>query len=171
MNNDILPVFDEERSDSLSIELMKVEGIDSCLAFSLSGQIDAYSSLFFQRSVKKAIDAGFPHLQFLLNSVDYVSSMGVGALVHLQQTLKGKGGDIAIIGVQPTVMEVFRLMCLEEFFRCPACGAVLWIDEAGRYRNSSPERKGASCWPSWRSRPARARSRRVCSSVDASWQR
>jgi|SRR5208283_911312 len=118
MNNDILPGFDDEHSDSLSIELIKVGGIDSCLAFSLSGQIDAYSSLFFQRMVKKAIDAGFTHLRFLLSSVDYVSSMGVGALVQLQQTLKGKGGDIAIVGVQPKVMEVFRLMCLEKFFRC-----------------------------------------------------
>ena len=114
-NNDILPGFDEDTCDSLSIELENVEGVAYSLVLKPIGQIDTYSSLFFQRSSKKAIDAGFINLIFLLNGVDYVSSMGVGAFVQLQKVAREKGGDIALVDVHPKVMEIFKLMCLEKF--------------------------------------------------------
>jgi hypothetical protein len=84
-NNDILPGFDEACCDYLKVGLQKVDGVDSCLALKLKGQIDAYSSRFFQRSVKKAIEAGFIHLIFILDGVDYVSSAGVGTFLKLQK--------------------------------------------------------------------------------------
>ncbi|MGA2479582.1 MAG: STAS domain-containing protein [Spirochaetia bacterium] len=117
-NTDILPGFDEDTCDSLTIELERVEGAAHSLVLKPRGQIDTYSSLFFQRSTRKAIDAGFIDLIFLIGSVDYVSSMGVGAFVQLQKAAREKGGDIALVDVHPKVMEILKLMCLEKFFSC-----------------------------------------------------
>jgi anti-anti-sigma factor len=116
--SDILPDFDQNACDSLVIEIERVEGVDNSLAMRLQGHIDTYSSLFFQRSAKKAIDAGFTNLIFLLKGVDYVSSMGVGAFMQLQKAAREKGGDIAMAEINPKVREIFRLMCLEKFFSC-----------------------------------------------------
>ena len=90
-NNEIVPGFDENTCDSLMIELQKMEQEGNCLALKLKGQIDTYSPGYFQRSVNRAIDAGFVKLAFLLNRVDYVSSMGVGVLLQLQKAVKRKG--------------------------------------------------------------------------------
>jgi anti-anti-sigma factor len=111
---DILSGSDEDTSGSLTIGLERVEGIDNCLILRPKGQIDSYSTRFFQRRVKKAIDTGFINLIFILNSVDYVSSTGVGAFAQLQKAAKEMGGEIVITDVHPKVMEIFRLMCLDK---------------------------------------------------------
>ncbi len=118
MNDHIVPGFDEDTCDSLTIALEKVEEGDSFVALRLSGQIDTYSSHYFQRSVKRVIDAGYRNIIFLLAEVDYISSMGVGAFVQLQRAVKEKQGDIALVDVHPKIREIFKLMCMEKFFSC-----------------------------------------------------
>jgi anti-anti-sigma factor len=117
-NNDILPGFDEDASEFLTIQLQRVGGVDNCLVLKPIGQIDTYSTHFFQRSVRRAIDAGFVNLVFLLSAVNYVSSVGIGAFVQFQKAAKEKGGRIAIAEIHPKVMEIFRLTCLDKFFVC-----------------------------------------------------
>lgn len=91
-NNDIHPGFDEETCDFLTISLRKVEGVDDTVVLRLKGQVDTYSSNFFQRSAKKLIDAGFVRLILILDSVDYVSSKAVGAFVQIKKAATDKGG-------------------------------------------------------------------------------
>ncbi len=117
-NDEIVPGFDEACCDYLKVELQRVDGVDSCLALKLKGQIDAYSSRFFQRSVKRAIEAGFIHLIFILEGVDEISSSGVGIFLKLQKDAKGQGGNISIVDIHPKVREIFTLMCLGSFFSC-----------------------------------------------------
>jgi anti-anti-sigma factor len=159
-DHEMFPEIDNGACDSLKIELRRVEGVANGLAFMLKGQVDTYSSLFFHRTGTKAIEAGFTNLIFLLEGVDYISSMGVGAFMQLQKAAKEKGGDIAMVNMQPKVTEIFELMCLESFFcctdsldeaiaplkdaagaprfprtlQCPACGKKLRAPRAGRFR-------------------------------------
>jgi anti-anti-sigma factor len=117
-NNDIFPGFDEEANDFLTIQLQKVEDVDSCLALKLKGQIDTYSSPFFQRSVNKVTAAGFVRLILVLSGVDYVSSKAVGAFVQMKKAANDKGGEIAIVDIPPKVMEVFKNLSLDRFLYC-----------------------------------------------------
>jgi anti-sigma B factor antagonist len=117
-NNDILPGFDDDACDSLTIGLKKADSVDNCLVVRPRGQLDSYSTHFFQRSLKRLIEAGFVNLVLQLDGVDYVSSMGVGAFVQLQRIVKEKGGEIALADVHPKVMVIFRLMCLDKLFAC-----------------------------------------------------
>jgi anti-sigma B factor antagonist len=118
MNNMILPGFDEDACDSLSIALHRLD-LDDCLAMKLVGQIDAFSASYFQKSVEKAINAGFTSVVLLLGGVDYISSTGVGALLRLQKMARERDGDISLVDVRPKIMEIFRIMCLERLFSCP----------------------------------------------------
>jgi anti-anti-sigma factor len=117
-NNDILPGFDEGSCDYLKVGLQKVDGVDSCLALKLQGQIDAFSGRFFQRSTKKAIEAGFIHLIFIMDGVDYLSSAGIEVFLKLQKEVRGLGGNISIVDIHPNIREIFKLMCLESYFSC-----------------------------------------------------
>ena len=107
-NNDIIPGFDFDTCDFLSIELQKVEGMTNCLVLKPKGQIDTYSSHFLQKSAKKAINAGFINLIFLLDRVDYVSSKAIGAFVQTHRAATDVGGEIALVSVHPKVMEIFK---------------------------------------------------------------
>jgi anti-anti-sigma factor len=117
-NNDILPGFDRDTCDFLTISLQKIEGVDSCLALRLKGQIDTYSSSFLYQSARKVIDAGFIRPVLVLIGVDYVSSKAVGAFVQIKKAAKDKGGEIALVDIHPRVMEVFKNLRLDKFLCC-----------------------------------------------------
>ena len=117
-NNNVLPRFDDDTCNSLVIELLRVDDCDTCLTLHMKGQIDTYSSPFFQKSVQKAIDAGFVNLFLVLSGVEYLSSKAVGALVQIQKAARDHGGDIVLLDVHPKIMEVLRLLSLEKYFQC-----------------------------------------------------
>jgi len=48
-NNSLIPGFDNEKDDSLTISLRKAEGIPRGMFIYLSGYIDTYNSSFFQK--------------------------------------------------------------------------------------------------------------------------
>ena len=63
-NNELVPGFDEDREDSLKIQLQKLDDVASCIIITLNGYIDTYNSVFFQKQVGKIISAGFVNLIF-----------------------------------------------------------------------------------------------------------
>lgn len=159
-NNDVVPGFDEDTCDSLAIELQRVQEVSKGLVLKLRGQIDTYSAPFFQKSLKKAIDAGFVHLILLLYGVDYLSSKAVGTLIQVRQAALDRKGGVLLVDVHPKVLEIFQLLNLTKFFpytdsldqaiaqiksheinavfpksiRCPICQMKLSALQPGRFR-------------------------------------
>ena len=87
-NNLIIPGFDNDKDDSLTISLRKVDSISNCLVVYLSGYIDTYNSSFFQKQVMKVIEAGFINLIFNCSALNYVSSTGIGSFTVFLKTKK-----------------------------------------------------------------------------------
>jgi len=114
-NNDIIPGFDDERDESLKIELMDVPEVKDCLVLALDGYIDTYNSVYFQRRVHMAIDAGFNRLIFNCEGLNYVSSTGIGSFITFLKTVK-PDGDVVLFNIQPKVYEVFQLLGFSQFF-------------------------------------------------------
>ncbi|NLC91867.1 MAG: STAS domain-containing protein, partial [Treponema sp.] len=77
-NNSLIPGFDNEKDDSLSIVIRKAEGVQNGIFVYLSGYIDTYNSSFFQKQVSKIIESGFVNLIFNCSALNYVSSTGIG---------------------------------------------------------------------------------------------
>ena len=64
INNNLIPGFNDEKDDSLKIQLEKIDRVDNCLILYLNGYIDTYNSSFFQKRVSKVVDAGYTNLIF-----------------------------------------------------------------------------------------------------------
>ncbi len=164
-NNEIVPGFDDEKDDSLRIRLQKIEGIEKCLALSLTGYVDTYNSNHFQKRVAKAIEAGYTKLVFDFGGLSYISSTGIGTFTFFLRTLKSQKGDLVLLNIQPKVFEVFQLLGFSQFFniqesldeaalhfrdheraiatstfpyifKCPVCSKKLKAVKAGRFRCS-----------------------------------
>jgi anti-anti-sigma factor len=115
-NNDIVPGFDDEKDESLKIQLQKADGVDGCLILYLNGYIDTYNSNYFQKRVAKAIEKGFIKLIFQCSGLNYVSSTGIGSFTAFLKSVKPRGGDLVLQEIQPKVYEVFQLLGFSQFF-------------------------------------------------------
>lgn len=164
-NNSIIPGFDNEKDDSLSIVLKKAEGVSRGIYIYLNGYIDTYNSSFFQKQVTKVIEAGYINLIFNCSSLNYVSSTGIGSFTVFLKIVKPKNGDVVLLEIQPKVYEVFQLLGFSQFFNiknsteeavaffnaggttentsmfpliiaCPVCNKKLRATKAGRFRCS-----------------------------------
>ena len=163
-NNSIIPGFDTEKDDSLSINLRKINGVNNGLFVYLNGYIDTYNSSFFQNKISKVIEAGYVNLIFNCSSLNYVSSTGIGSFTVFLKMVKPKSGDVVLLEIQPKVYEVFQLLGFSQFFNikenaddavaffsksntsvvsafpvvisCPVCRKRLRATKAGRFRCS-----------------------------------
>lgn len=163
-NDDIVPGFNDDKDESLKINLDKVNEVDGCLVISLNGYIDTYNSVFFQKQIGKLVTAGFVNLVFNCSNLNYVSSTGIGSFTAFLKLVKPKGGDIVLLSIQPKVYEVFQLLGFSQFFNikdsikdsidvfkhveapvtstfpkvfsCPVCSKRLKATKSGRFRCS-----------------------------------
>lgn len=163
-NNSVVPGFDDEKDDSLKINIEKIDQVPNCVRIYLNGYIDTYNSNFFQKKVSMVIDSGFVNLIFNCAALNYVSSTGIGSFTSFLKMLKPKGGDIVLQDIQPKVYEVFQLLGFSQFFNikgnsdeavahfhqsapvvsaifpkviaCPMCNKHLRATRAGRFRCS-----------------------------------
>ncbi len=163
-NNSLIPGFNDEKDDSLKIQLEKAPSVEECMIVYLSGYIDTYNSVFFQKRVAKIIEAGYINIIFNCAALNYVSSTGIGSFTAFLKMVKPKGGDIVLLEIQPKVYEVFQLLGFSQFFNikdtledavhffkreavaengvfpkifaCPVCSKKLKATRAGRFRCS-----------------------------------
>ena len=101
-NNDIIPGFDNDRDDSLTINLRRADGVKDGLFIYLSGYIDTYNSSFFQKKITNVIEAGYINLIFNCSSLNYVSSTGIGSFTVF---LKKKSGSLNSSGLKILVIK------------------------------------------------------------------
>lgn len=163
-NNNLVPGFNDEKDDSLKINLEKLTDVDNGLIVYLNGYIDTYNSSFFQKRISKIVEAGFINLVFNCASLNYVSSTGIGSFTAFLKMIKPKGGDVVLLEIQPKVYEVFQLLGFSQFFNikdsmqdavqffkqgtpvaeslfpkifsCPVCSKRLKATKSGRFRCS-----------------------------------
>ena len=130
-NNDIIPGFDNDRDDSLTINLRRADGVKDGLFIYLSGYIDTYNSSFFQKKITNVIEAGYINLIFNCSSLNYVSSTGIGSFTVFLKMVKPKSGDIVLLEIQSKVYEVFQLLGFSQFFNIKntAEEAIAFFDE------------------------------------------
>lgn len=132
-NNDLVPGFDEEKDDTLTIRLEKVESADNCLVLYLTGYIDTYNSNVFQKRINTAIEAGYVRLIFHCSGLNYVSSTGIGSFTAFLKAVKPRGGDLILLQIQPKVYEVFQLLGFSQFFNIKDS-----LEAATQFFSSSP---------------------------------
>ena len=103
---------------TIETRVEKLDGVDNCIALHLAGYIedDTYNTGALVDRATKAIDAGYNKLVVDLSGVSFLSSPAMHALATLPQTVKLRGGDLVIVGIQPKVYECFQLLGFGDFF-------------------------------------------------------
>lgn len=164
VNNSLVPGFDDEKDQSISISLQSINDFEKGIYVVLNGAIDTYNSNFFQKKISSIIEAGYTNLIINCAALNYVSSNGIGCFTQFLNTLKSVNGDMVLMSIQPKVYEVFSLLGFSQFFnikdtvdeaikhfkpdedminqlfpftfQCPMCQRTLKAPKSGKFRCS-----------------------------------
>ena len=102
-------------------DLLPVRVVAGTTVASPSGRIDHASSERLSAALDPLLascKAGAPALLLDLSGVDYISSMGLRALVVASRRATAQGGRFAVAGLQPLVQEVFAIARLNLIMPC-----------------------------------------------------
>jgi anti-sigma B factor antagonist len=82
----------------------------------VSGELDLASYRAFKELVDELIVLRQVDLVLDLESVTFVDSLGLGALVSTRRKTEAFGGSLALVCTNPTVLKVFSLTHLDRVF-------------------------------------------------------
>lgn len=88
----------------ISSSIMKNSGV---ISFE-GNQVLGYEAHEFQEEVVKLLDKGLSSIIVNMSNVNYISSWGIGMLIHALTTTKNKGGDFKIAELHPNVLSVLK---------------------------------------------------------------
>lgn len=84
--------------------------------FILEGELDVHNVKNLKAEIMEAIDNdGWAYI-LDMDKVSYLDSSGLGMLVHIKKEIARSEGSLKIINIQGTVLNVFKLTRLDEFF-------------------------------------------------------
>jgi anti-sigma B factor antagonist len=116
VNEAIVPGFDGEIGDSLSIGLGTLGEVAGGLLLSLRGRLHHYNCGSFVQRVMLAIEAGYVRLAFDLREYAYLNGRGVGSFRAIREAVKPRGGDIVLFGVRPDELDILRRLDVTRLF-------------------------------------------------------
>jgi anti-anti-sigma factor len=141
-NNEIVTDFDNDKDNTLKIDLRRITALNTSLVLVLTGYIDSYNCTNFEKRVGRTIAAGFSRLVFDCAGLNYVSSTGIGSFTGILQKLKSSGGDMMLLSLQPKVYKVFELLGFANFFK-----TMRNIEDAVRFFKNSVNTPQNSVFP------------------------
>ncbi|MBN2315747.1 MAG: STAS domain-containing protein [Sedimentisphaerales bacterium] len=92
------------------------------------GSIDTMTCELLDKEIKNVLKRSVTTLVLDMASVDFVTSRGVSTIAKTRAALVKKGGDLAIMNLQPQVQKAFEIMCL-----VPALNVFSGRDELDEY--------------------------------------
>ncbi len=82
----------------------------------LQGRLDANSAPALKDIWEEYASRGMHSLLVDLHRVEFIDSIGIATLVNGMKQLRSRGGDLKLIGIQPSVRSIFELMTLDKVF-------------------------------------------------------
>lgn len=98
----------------MDISYKKLDGI---INLSISGRLDAVTSLEADKMFNEIVTAGNDKLLIELSGLEYISSAGLRVLLVVAKKIQQKGGRIALICMTPNVKEVFEISGFSSIFK------------------------------------------------------
>ncbi|MEI6884899.1 MAG: STAS domain-containing protein [Bacteroidota bacterium] len=83
----------------------------------VEGRIDGLTSSALSKSFEQAAEDGHHTIIVDFSAVSYISSAGLRVFLHMQKKLKPVGGELILLSVQESAMDVFRVSGLHKLFR------------------------------------------------------
>lgn len=79
---------------------------------SVAGNVDSLTTEDLDKQLQAAVEESIKTLVLDLAGVKFISSAGIGTIIKAKATMKRKGGDLAMINVQPQVKKAFEILRL-----------------------------------------------------------
>jgi len=91
--------------------------VDGIAVLDVRGRITlGEGSAIFRKSISDLLQTGNKWIVLNLYEVDYVDTSGVGELVRTHATLRKQGGQLKLVNVHKTLMDLLRMTCLHRVF-------------------------------------------------------
>jgi anti-sigma B factor antagonist len=87
-----------------------------CKRFVVEGELDVHHVKTLKSQVMDAMEEGAWVYRIDMAKIEYLDSSGLGMLVYLKKEVLRHGGSLRIDNLRETVLNVFRLTKLDEFF-------------------------------------------------------
>lgn len=87
---------------------------DEVLVMEVDGRLDSVSADFLVDCVEGHIKRGVRKIVLDCSNLEYVSSMGLAALIRANSKMKGQGGLVALVQVPGLVADVVRITHLDK---------------------------------------------------------
>lgn len=94
----------------LSIEISRTK--PGVVSLSLIGPVNSDTSSTLDEEISGVLTEPLKTLVLDMAGVDFIASSGVGTIVKAKTSLKKKGGELAMINLQPQVKKVFEIISL-----------------------------------------------------------
>ena len=97
----------------MQIEMKKQEGV---VILHLTGNLDADSVPLFKKRAYDLVEMGNYSLVVDCKSLQFVDSMGLGAMISLLRRVRVHKGDVKVAALTPDVLSVFEITRLHRLF-------------------------------------------------------
>ena len=87
---------------------------DEVLVMEVDGRLDSVAADFLVDCVEGQIEHGVRKIVLDCSNLDYVSSMGLAALIRANSKMKGQGGTVSLVQVPGLVADVVRITHLDK---------------------------------------------------------
>src|SRR5688572_27117555 len=95
---------------------MKISTLKNANSYTiyLKGELDASTSILVDRAIDKALKSNITELWVNCESLQYISSTGLGVFMSYVKVLKEKHVEMKMYGLNPRVQNVFTILGLDQ---------------------------------------------------------
>jgi anti-sigma B factor antagonist len=98
----------------IHIKRLQEDGADVIV---LIGEIDASSSIELDLAIAKSVGEGFTKILIDCNSLEYISSAGLGVFMSYIEEFKDKNVGMVLFGMNDKVANTFEILGLNELLK------------------------------------------------------
>jgi anti-sigma B factor antagonist len=95
---------------------MKIEVFGDEVRVSAVPQLGATNAGAFRKWVLENLGDAYKNIEIDLSEATFVDSCGLGALIALHKTVRGRGGTLRLLNPQPSVLQILELTRLNLVF-------------------------------------------------------
>ena len=87
------------------------------LIIKLEGEVDASSSIYLDKALKKGIEQNFKKILVDCNNLNYISSAGLGVFMSYIQDFQSQNINLVLFGLSDKVKNVFEILGLDQLLK------------------------------------------------------
>ena len=96
---------------------LKLNKRGSIKLIEIYGKFDIESTEEFEKAYNKQLESKPAIVAIDMSKLDYIDSSGIGSLIKCLNALKNNNGKLVLVGMKPTILNVFKLAKLDMFFQ------------------------------------------------------